>query len=74
MALNQRHELEMDPASIPGLVERFELQLPGEHSRVETHPTCRVIDSATCATTSSVGGTYQCANQARFAAPTLNLS
>jgi len=30
MALNQRHELEMDPASIPGLVERFELQLPGE--------------------------------------------
>ena len=30
MALNQRYELEMDPASIPGLVERFELRFPGE--------------------------------------------
>ena len=30
MALNQRYGLEMDPASIPALVERFELRFPGE--------------------------------------------
>lgn len=30
IALNQRYELEMDPASIPGLVERFGLRFPGE--------------------------------------------
>jgi mannose-6-phosphate isomerase-like protein (cupin superfamily) len=30
MALNQRYELEMDPDSIPGLVERFGLRFPGE--------------------------------------------
>jgi quercetin dioxygenase-like cupin family protein len=30
MALNQRYGLEMDPGSIPGLVERFGLQFPGE--------------------------------------------
>ena len=28
--LSARYELEMDPASIPGLVERFDLRLPGE--------------------------------------------
>jgi hypothetical protein len=25
-----RYELEMDPASVPGLIERFELRFPGE--------------------------------------------
>ena len=30
MALNQRYELEMNPDSIPGLVERFGLRFPGE--------------------------------------------
>ena len=30
MALNQRYELEMDPDSIPGLIERFGLRFPGE--------------------------------------------
>ena len=30
MTLNQRYELEMDPESIPGLVERFGLRFPGE--------------------------------------------
>lgn len=30
IALNQRYELEMDPDSIPGLVERFGLRFPGE--------------------------------------------
>src|SRR5437870_4958492 len=30
MALNQRYELEMDPESIPGLVQRFGLRFPGE--------------------------------------------
>jgi quercetin dioxygenase-like cupin family protein len=30
MLLNQRYELEMDPDSIPGLVERFGLRFPGE--------------------------------------------
>ena len=30
MALNQRYELEMNPDSIPGLVERFALRFPGE--------------------------------------------
>jgi mannose-6-phosphate isomerase-like protein (cupin superfamily) len=29
-ALCQRYELEMDPDSVPGLVERFGLQFPGE--------------------------------------------
>ena len=28
--LCQRYALEMDPGSIPGLVERFDLQMPGE--------------------------------------------
>jgi quercetin dioxygenase-like cupin family protein len=28
--LSARYELEMDPASIPGLVERFDLRFPGE--------------------------------------------
>jgi len=30
MALCQRYELELDPNSIPGLVERFGLRFPGE--------------------------------------------
>jgi mannose-6-phosphate isomerase-like protein (cupin superfamily) len=30
LALNERYGLEMDPGSIPGLVERFGLQFPGE--------------------------------------------
>jgi quercetin dioxygenase-like cupin family protein len=30
MALSQRYELEMDPSSIPELVERFGLRFPGE--------------------------------------------
>jgi mannose-6-phosphate isomerase-like protein (cupin superfamily) len=30
MALNERYELEMDPGSISGLVERFGLRFPGE--------------------------------------------
>lgn len=30
MALTQRYGLDMDPGSIPGLVERFELRFPGE--------------------------------------------
>lgn len=30
MALAQRYEVELDPASIPGLVERFDLRFPGE--------------------------------------------
>jgi len=30
MALNRRYELEMDPDSIPGLVERYALKFPGE--------------------------------------------
>ncbi len=30
MALNRRYELEMDPDSIPGLVERYGLRFPGE--------------------------------------------
>jgi hypothetical protein len=25
-----RYELEMDPASVPGLVQRFDLRFPGE--------------------------------------------
>jgi mannose-6-phosphate isomerase-like protein (cupin superfamily) len=29
-ALCGRYELEMDPGSVPGLIERFELQFPGE--------------------------------------------
>jgi mannose-6-phosphate isomerase-like protein (cupin superfamily) len=28
--LNERYELEMDPASVPGLIERFDLRFPGE--------------------------------------------
>jgi mannose-6-phosphate isomerase-like protein (cupin superfamily) len=28
--LSARYELEMDPASVPGLVERFDLRFPGE--------------------------------------------
>jgi len=28
--LNARYELEMDPESVPGLVERFDLKFPGE--------------------------------------------
>jgi len=30
VALCARYELEMDPESVPGLLERFELQFPGE--------------------------------------------
>jgi len=30
MALCQRYELEMDPSTVPGLVERFGLHFPGE--------------------------------------------
>ena len=33
MALTQRYGLDMDPGSIPGLVERFELRIPGEPIR-----------------------------------------
>jgi mannose-6-phosphate isomerase-like protein (cupin superfamily) len=28
--LSERYELEMDPASVPGLIERFDLRFPGE--------------------------------------------
>jgi hypothetical protein len=31
--LSARYELELDPDSIPGLVERFDLRFPGEPIR-----------------------------------------
>ena len=30
MELCERYALEMDPGSVPGLIERFELRFPGE--------------------------------------------